>query len=327
MSGIWTAALMATFFGADRPPLGEVVPLPHQQVSLLLDGAEITRWHFGDDTPRPFLYPFNGPSGRSLTRMGHPGAANYEHHRSVWFGHANVEGESFWKDGAGTTISQKRWIAYEDLDQEAVMAVLLEWVSSKGEVLLEQTVIVGVIPAENGHAMEIQTTLEVPKGREKTRLEKKDDGLLAVRVAKSISAAFGGGVITDSLGRVGESAVTGQESRWVDVSGQIASSVGSRNRYMAEGLTYFDHPSNPMYPSKWKVRADGSIIASICADRAINISKYDPLTLRYLLYAHRDDYLGSRAERVHREFAGRPAYVVRNAKSPTIQFKVRRDEE
>jgi hypothetical protein len=62
--------------------------LPDHQVSLQIDGIERLRWHFGPSYPRPFFYPLVGPSGASLTRIGHPGAPNHDHHRSVWFAHA-----------------------------------------------------------------------------------------------------------------------------------------------------------------------------------------------------------------------------------------------
>ncbi|MFP6902652.1 MAG: DUF6807 family protein, partial [Verrucomicrobiia bacterium] len=62
-------------------PLCQIVPLPDNQASLQIDGVERTRWHFDAKYPRPFFYPFNGPSGETLTRMGHPGAPNHDHHR------------------------------------------------------------------------------------------------------------------------------------------------------------------------------------------------------------------------------------------------------
>ena len=61
--------------------------MPDNQVSLQIDGEERTRWHFDAKYPRPFFYPLIGPSGDTLTRMGHPGAQNHDHHRSVWWAH------------------------------------------------------------------------------------------------------------------------------------------------------------------------------------------------------------------------------------------------
>jgi len=67
----------------DPLPRCQIVPLANQEVSLQIDGIECTRWHFGDQYAGPFFFPFNGPSGSSLTRIGHPGAPGHDHHRSI----------------------------------------------------------------------------------------------------------------------------------------------------------------------------------------------------------------------------------------------------
>ena len=77
-------------------PRCQIVPLPDFQASFRIAGRERLRWHFNPHYPRPFFYPFIGPSGESLTRMGHPGAPNHDHHRSIWFAHAVAGGEDFW---------------------------------------------------------------------------------------------------------------------------------------------------------------------------------------------------------------------------------------
>ncbi len=77
-------------------PRCQIVPLAAHQVSIQIDGEEKLRWNAGRDYPRPFFFPFNGPSGHSLTRMGHPGAPNHDHHQSVWFAHNKVLGIDFW---------------------------------------------------------------------------------------------------------------------------------------------------------------------------------------------------------------------------------------
>ena len=60
-----------------------------------------------------------GPaSGESLTRMGHPGAPDHDHHRSIWFAHEKVSGVNFWTDLTTAKIRQKQWLAYEDGDGE-----------------------------------------------------------------------------------------------------------------------------------------------------------------------------------------------------------------
>ncbi|MEZ5432290.1 MAG: DUF6807 family protein [Verrucomicrobiales bacterium] len=51
-------------------------------------------------------FPLTGPSGEPLTRMGHPGAENHDHHRSVWFAHNKLNGLDFWSEqGTGRSAS------------------------------------------------------------------------------------------------------------------------------------------------------------------------------------------------------------------------------
>ena len=98
-------------------PKCQVVPLPDSQASLQIDGRERLCWHFDAKYPRLFFYPFNGPSGETLTRMGHPGAPIHDHHRSVWWAHAKVDGENYWGGETKARIRQKLWLAYADGDE------------------------------------------------------------------------------------------------------------------------------------------------------------------------------------------------------------------
>ncbi|MEO2015557.1 MAG: DUF6807 family protein, partial [Fuerstiella sp.] len=195
----------------------EVLPLPEHQASFSIDGIEKLRWHFDDQYPRPFFYPFNGPSGVSLTRMGHPGAQNHDHHRSVWFAHHKLNGVDFWSDNTKARVRQKHWYRYRDGRDEAVMASLLGWFDEDGKEVMEQDVIAALRPMDAGeHALELQITMRPPNGVETVTLDKTNFGLLAVRVSKTLSAYFGGGQLSNSEGLVGESDIFGKRARWID---------------------------------------------------------------------------------------------------------------
>ncbi len=71
-------------FGAFHAPLRGLSRCQPRR-SFQIDGHERLRWYFGTDYPRPFFHPLVGPSGSSLTRIGHPGAPNHDHHLSIWF--------------------------------------------------------------------------------------------------------------------------------------------------------------------------------------------------------------------------------------------------
>ena len=97
------------------PPRTQVLPLPRSEASFQLDGNQVTRFYFDKAQERPFLYPVNGPSGRSLTRMGHPhDPVGHSHHNSVWLSHYDVDGVDFWSDRRHGVVEFQRVIKYED---------------------------------------------------------------------------------------------------------------------------------------------------------------------------------------------------------------------
>lgn len=303
-----------------KEPRCQIVPLPGKQVTIGIDGRERLRWHAAEDAPRPFFFPLVGPSGLPLTRMGHPGAPNHDHHRSIWFAHHSVLGIDFWSDNSGAVIRQLQWLAYEDGDDEARMAVRLGWFDGHDpQALIEQVLIAAIAPAPNdGVYVELQTSLV--SVAESLELGQTNFGLLAVRVAKSISAVFGDGVITGSKGQQTEENLFGQQSQWIDYSGSVDTDT-------VEGITYFDHPSNNSFPSKWHVRDDGWMGASVCRDGPLMLTRDRPTTWRYLLHAHAGPVDLDQAAAIARGFRNRRAMEVLKSDKPhhtaTIQRAVK----
>lgn len=314
--------------GNFSPDRCELIPETDQRVSFRIDGKEQVGWHFGTNYPRPFFHPLNGPSGTSLTRMGHPGAANHDHHTSVWFAHHDVEGESYWAYSAKTTIRQKMWLAYENGEEEAIMASTSGWYNEAGTEMLEQQVVAAIRPMENGeYALEIQTTLTPAGKREKTVLNKTNFGIFAVRVSETLSHHFGGGQLRNSEGAVGEPDIFGKQARWMDYTGPVVSGTGNDRTVATEGITYFDHPENPRYPTYWHVRSDGWMGASFCFSEGYEVTPETPLTLRYLLHVHAGEYDAARAEAIAGEFAKRPGFLVRKSERSHRQYEVLRNAE
>ena len=214
-SVIGSASSLAVASAQKREPDGDsgvhskgsrcrVLPLPDYQSAVECGGREVLRWHFGAHYPRPFFYPFVGPSGVSLTRMGHPGAPDHDHHRSIWFAHRDVAGADFWSDNTENRIRQKQWLCYEEGDDQATMALRLGWYAgTPAREVMEQTLVAILRPLAHGEqTLELQSTF-VPTN-DAVRLGQTNFGFLAVRVARSISEHFGGGRLSDSQGRESE---------------------------------------------------------------------------------------------------------------------------
>ncbi|QDV25602.1 DUF6807 domain-containing protein [Aureliella helgolandensis] len=309
-------------------PRCEVVPMDSHQVSFQIEGVERFRWNYGEDYPRPYFFPFRGPSGGLLTRMGHPGAPDHDHHQSIWFANHKVNGLNFWGNATGTTIRRKQWYAYTDGEQEASMASALGWYAADGSEVMHQDLIAAIIPLENDeYALEIQTTFKTPASGTPIELEQNNFGFLAIRVAKGVSSLFGEGTLSNSEGQVGEPEIFGKSARWMDYSGSVASSEGESRTVVTEGITCFDHPSNLHFPTPWHVRKDGWMGAAVSLESGTTILPDAPLRLRYLVYAHRGGYDHAQAEAVYQAFAHRPAWVLSKATKPHYQYEVRREAQ
>ncbi len=299
-------------------PRYQVVPLPGHQVSFQVDGVERTRWHTGSEYPRPFFYPLNGPSGETLTRLGHPGAPDHEHHRSVWFAHFKVLGIDFWGDGRNDAyIRQRQWLAFEDGEDAARMAVMIGWYDGHNpQPLISQELVAEMRDdAAGGTLLELQARF-IPEA-EMLEFQQTNFGFLAVRVAKSISEHFGGGKLTNSEERQGEKDIFGKRAKWMDYSGLIRAG----DKKVTEGITFYDHPDNAPEASKepvgWHVRQDGWMGASACMFSSRLTTQQSPLTLRYLLHAHGGELDPEASGNRYDQFCKTKGFVVEKGKSHT----------
>lgn len=301
----------------DLFPRCTVVPLPDDQVSLRIDGIERTRWHFGSPYPRPFFYPLLAPNGHSVTRMGHPGASNHDHHRSVWFAHSDLLGHDFWSENGGTRIAQPQWYAYQDGNDHAVMGVALHWLDGHDPRPLLQSEMTAAIAPLDEHRWTLELQLTLRADAEGIEFRKSNFGLLGVRVAKSISAHFGAGTITGADGRQDESELFGQPNRWLDYSGPVA--AGSPDPLMA-GITVMDHPTNHAHAAHWHVRRDGWIGPSLSRHDAVLVPPDRPLVMRYLLLIHDGPHDAEATDALFDSFAATAAWQRRAASEPHLQW-------
>jgi Methane oxygenase PmoA len=261
-------------------PRMQILPLPNGQASVTRDDVELTRYHFGNQNERPFLYPLNGPSGKSLTRMGHPhDPFGHSHHNSVWMAHYDVDGVNFWgdKSNAGRIVHQ-RILEYEDGDRGVAIGSHNRWMIAQ-ESKMEDYRRYQIESLENGETfLMVDIELHAPPKHSVT-LGKTSFGLLSVRMAKSMGVHDGAGRIRNSEGAVNEAGVHWKPAQWCDYSGAVSDAV-------IEGITLLDHPGNFNHPTTFHVRDDGWMGASLTYDGPRVIEPGQPLQLRYGLYVH-----------------------------------------
>lgn len=265
--------------GGKPIPALQVLPLPYDQASVERNGQEIARYHFGPSLRRPFVYPLVGPSGESLTRMGHPRDPHgHSHHNSLWISHHDVNGISFWGDSGKGKIATKRIIRYEDTNDEALIQAQHAWLDEgSGKTLLDE---VRTLRFQKLDTADWRLVIDLElTAKEPVTLGKTPFGLVGVRMAKTIGVHDGDGRILNSAGGVDEKEVFWKPAKWVDYSGPIAPDGRG-------GVSLFDHPDNPNHPSVFHVRDDGWMGASLTFGEARTIEPGTPLKLRYGFWIH-----------------------------------------
>jgi hypothetical protein len=287
-------------------PRMQAVPQPRDEVSFQRDGEEIARFRFAPDQRRPFVFPIIGPSGRSLTRMGHPhDPVSHSHHNSVWFSHQFVGGVDFWSDRGGRIVHVKV-LRFEDTDDIAFCETENAWLDKEGKPVLHDKRRVSVQPLADKEWL-LLLDLQLEARTADVTLGESPFGLIGVRMAKTIGVADGGGTIRNSEGGTDEAGCFRKPARWMDYSGPIAkvesgdrkpeSDAGTadatiRNPQSAirnpiiEGIALFDHPQNPNHPVPFHCRDDGWMGASLTFPGALTVKKGEPMRLRYALYVH-----------------------------------------
>lgn len=270
-------------------PKIQILPRPYDQASFMHGDRELTRAHWGKDLRRPFLYPIIGPSGRSLTRMGHPhDPVGHSHHNSVWITHHKVNGVNFWTDhtkdaGRIVHVRVEQFMDGKQTDyRSAVMLSTNHWKDATGKVLLEETRRVEVQALDDGEwMMTIALQFAPGSGMEEVTFEQNPFGVIGVRMAKTIGVRDGGGRILNSHGQQNEKEVFRKPTKWVDYAGMIRENT-------PEGIMLMDHPQNVNHPAPFHVRDDGWMGACLTLDKAITLKKDDPLKLMYRLYVHKN---------------------------------------
>lgn len=304
-----------------RIPRCQVVPESDFQTSFAIDGRKLIHWNFGHHYPRPFFHPVIGPSGANLVRMGHPGAPNHDHHSGIWFAHNMVEEFNFWANQTGTQIRQRQWLDYIDSDEYAAAAFILDYYDGHDESpLLTQTTISIIHPLEkNEYILELHMVLESPSIP--VTLHKTNFGVVAVRVCATISEHFGGGTLMNDLGVKSESNLFGKPSTYMDYSGPVRDTSGDT---VINGLTLFDHPSNPNFPAKWHVREDGWMGPSLNRDDAIVINKGASLELRYQVHVHAGALDPDKAVSIHRRFKDSKSWIVKRSSMKHREWEIQK---
>ena len=267
-------------------PRMQAVPVPESKLSIQRDGAEVFGYQYGtygDHSARPFFFPVIGPSGKCLTRIGHPhDPVGHHHHYSVWLAYHFINDVNFWSDErtSGKQVHQ-RFSRLFDGPVFAGFEAVVGWQTPDGQPIMREIKRARVYPQSDDELL-IDLQFSFSTVNEVIQLKKTSFGFLGVRMAKSIGVFDGSGLIQNSEGAVNEREVFHKAASWCDYSGLVTDTL--RN-----GIAIFDHPDNPHYPSHWHVRSDGWMSPCHFLHHDHQIGLDETLQLNYRLLAHNGD--------------------------------------
>jgi hypothetical protein len=299
------------------------------RISVSVDGKPFTSFLIGPDVSKPYLHPLRAASGTAVTR-GFPldetpgDSKDHPHHRGLTFGHADLNGSNFWANesfnpGSKGKIVLDEVVKVESGKKTGNLEARFHWTDAKGVNVLSDT---RKMTFYSNPTLRIVDCDIILKAIETAKFGDTHEGSFGVRVAawleepapKYIPNAGKGevrptepkrtGKITNSEGLQTEAQVRGKRANWADYSGELK---GEKL-----GISIFDHPSNPRYPTYWHTRGYGMFAANIFAvsdlgnDKTRNgsliLKPGEELRFRYRVVIHPGDTADANAAKMHAEY-------------------------
>jgi hypothetical protein len=241
---------------------------------------------------KPDLDPVLSPSGRRVTTTN---AYRYNHHRSIWIGHAKVNGVNVFHDNnpdrpnLGDIVLEQFAIAVRA--DEVVLSSTNGWIAKNGQRLLTEHRTLRLRPGEAAHVLDVDSTIVATEGA--VELGQDTHAYIGVRVADSMDEEDGGQLL-NSQGARGEAGTMRQRAEWVDYSGPVAGQVA--------GITLMVHPDNP--ESAFFTRAYGTMLANPTLLQPLSIPAGQSLRQRFRLVIHDGPPDVDALWQAYREFSG-----------------------
>lgn len=252
---------------------------------LFVGHRHISAYHYHPYLIKPYIYPVVGPTGKNLT-YDTPG--DHLHHRSIWYGHHDVNGVNFYYEGGGEgRVVHQEFLRWFEGDRPGFVARNL-WNAPDGRSILSDLLELRFEDLGDGEwYLDFALTLVAEFGPV-TMSDTKEAGLPLLRVADGIDE-LDGGRITAADGSVGEKETFGKRAPWVDYSGPSGNPYSPDPAW--QGIAMFDHPSNPNHPPGLFTRSYGPISTreGFMWDGGCTMNEGDRLTLRTRFYIHRGD--------------------------------------
>lgn len=243
-------------------------------LGILLNNTEIARfnWNKFEIANRPFIFPLKAPNGEIITRhfpMEKIDGETHDHphHTGIWTAWGEVNGVDNWAFGPTKGKQILKDIKYETSTDGATIKMEVDWTTPQDKPNLAESRTIKFYdldqyPIKNAGAYVIDFTIKFQTKYGAVKFgDTKEGGLLSVRVATQLDVEHQpkGGRIENARGGVcedktAERNVWGRQAEWCDYSGML--------NEKPVGVAILSHPSNPVSPTYWHVRAYGLMTAN-----------------------------------------------------------------
>jgi hypothetical protein len=249
--------------GEIRTPVVKGVVLSEEapgELNVSIEGELFTRYHFGPEVVRPYLYPVLASGGRGITRNWPmvpdvPGETHdHPHHKGLYTAHGEVNGTNNWAETPGhSTMIHRGFARLYSGPVAGGFTQELDWADPAGSRVLTETrrALFYSTPPQ-ARLFDWEVTLHASEG-EVVLGDTKEGGLISVRVATSMDAG-GKGRIENGYGGRQETETWGKRAPWCDYSGPLEGAWS--------GICMMDHVDNPRHPTYWHVRNYGLMTAN-----------------------------------------------------------------
>lgn len=241
-------------------------------VAVTIGGKPFTSYHFDPQIAKSYLQPLRSASGVVVTRSypvmtsiptEHQHDKSVEpHQRPLYFGHGDINGYSFWTEGAfasyygaGTPLSFGRMV-FRKLEEmhggadSGTVRALFDLVGPDGKAFAQEDQTFTF--RGDSETRTVDCTFVIHALEKPVRFGDTKEGTFAIRLAAPFEAPQGS--MVNSAGGVGEAQVWGKRADWVDVDGTIDG--------QEVGVAIFDSPHSFRHPTYWHARGYGLLAAN-----------------------------------------------------------------
>lgn len=250
---------------------------------------------------RPHLHPLYGPNGGPILTQDRPTDHPWQH--GVFTGLLEVNGFDFWHEvrkppSERGAIRLERIADFQGDGASVSWRAISNWVGGpRAAHLLTETQAIVVRGGDRSlYKVDLLWTLRAARD---VTFGKYDYGGLAVRPITHADR--------EHLNANGDTGKATSEARaaWCDVSSPYDGRLdwSAEEKFNWYGITVFDHPQNPTYPTPWRVDSFGLISPSPSLAGEWSIAAGEELSFAYRLIVHAGKADAELLDRLHEEFA------------------------